>query len=669
MNARLSLLTILVAPSLALAQVDEWSTFPADEQSPPAPVEREAPSAQSTTGTDRQSPSTLGNAWNSPRNRRVSPGLVGSSGLVRTSNAALGATGLVRVGVIGEYFAHENFPVGDASNVRTGGSFIVAYTPLAWLEAYLAYGAAANTNSSSSPTLIQALGDMTVGAKLTREWLPGLHAGIDLRGQSFSSVGRQDVSRYAWGFAPRLVLTYDARQRVPRVPVLVHLNGGIHLDTTAGLVGGRPLTASEEFAYNVNRYHRLLAGAALELPIAVVAPYLEYAVAVPLGVPNGRLPSPAGGSATVAYNEAMSQTFGAGARVTALKDVTFTVGMEFGLATAVGLGVPATPPWNLFVGAAFSIDPLQRELRVVEKPRERPKPPLSRVEGVVVDARSHEPIAGAIVAMVGSSAPPVASDAPGGRFLTHDVPPGKVMLRAEKAGYTLLTREVMLEPGKIANVQFSLEPHTQLARFLVSVMGGEKKKQALTAELKLRGPVNQSVQLAAGAAEPSRVEVPPGRYQINVLAPEHLAQTREIDLAGNAEMKLAFNLEREPSKKLVVVKGDKINVLQQVHFAYARAAILPDSHGLLNQVVDAIVKNDIKRVRVEGHSDNRGSKKINHTLSEDRARAVAAYLVKLGIDPSRVETFGHGDSRPLAPNLSARGREMNRRVEFVIVER
>jgi outer membrane protein OmpA-like peptidoglycan-associated protein len=291
------------------------------------------------------------------------------------------------------------------------------------------------------------------------------------------------------------------------------------------------------------------------------------------------------------------------------------------------------------------------------------------VEGVVVDARSREPIPGAIVAMVGTNAPPVATDAVGGRFLTHDMAPGKVVLRAEKPGYNLATREVTLEAGKVATIQFSLEPRTQLARFFVSVLGGEKKRQAVTAELKLRGPVDQSVQLTAGATEPSRVEVPPGRYRIAVFAPEHLAQTREVEVAGNAEMKLAFSLEREPSKKLVVVKGEKISLLQPVQFAYGRAAILPESHALLNQVVDAIVKSDIKRIRVEGHTDNKGSKKINQVLSEDRARAVAGYLVKQGIDPSRIETYGHGDSKPLAPNLSARGREMNRRVEFVILER
>jgi outer membrane protein OmpA-like peptidoglycan-associated protein len=152
------------------------------------------------------------------------------------------------------------------------------------------------------------------------------------------------------------------------------------------------------------------------------------------------------------------------------------------------------------------------------------------------------------------------------------------------------------------------------------------------------------------------------------MAPEYLAQTREVQLAANAEVTVAFELQPEPKPRLLVVRDGRIVVFEQVQFADGSATILPASYTLLNQVVDAMVRNNIKHLRIEGHTDNRGDKKANQKLSAERARAIAEYLVKQGITAGRIETVGFGDTRPLAPNLTARGREMNRRVEFMILD-
>lgn len=134
-------------------------------------------------------------------------------------------------------------------------------------------------------------------------------------------------------------------------------------------------------------------------------------------------------------------------------------------------------------------------------------------------------------------------------------------------------------------------------------------------------------------------------------------------------MTLAFEMVPAPKTPLVVFKGDKIEILQQVHFLTGKATILADSFNLLQQVVDVAIKNNVKRIRIEGHTDNRGAKADNQTLSDSRARAVADFLIAQGIDASRVEAVGYGDSRPVAPNLTARGRELNRRVDFIVLEK
>ncbi|MHB8873045.1 MAG: OmpA family protein [Myxococcaceae bacterium] len=622
-------------------------------------------------GTEPHSSATFRNSYNAKGNKRITVGAAGI-GVLDVSSADLGPKGLLRFYANGEYLNQNNFPVRGASDVRTTGTFGVSFVPIENVEAYLSYSAQANSNSRSSPTLIQALGDVTLGGKYARRWAKGFDAGLELRLNSFSGVGNQGIDRYAFGFAPKLVASYDIREAIPAAPLRLHGNLGFLFDGTGALVKTYTLNASEEFALGVNRYNRLTFGAALEAPLPAVTPFLEYNLAVPLGVTGG-LVGPDG--ASVAVSSAMGQTLGLGFKVTAVKDLTLTAAMDFGLSRQVGLGVPATPPFDFRFGASFNIDPFQRgETKFVDTLKERKvevakvePPKTAKVSGTVVDASTKKPIPGVIVAMVGAGLPPVASDAETGHFLTHELPGGPVKLSAAKEGYKEIARELTLEAGKTATVEMALEPSARKAIFELTVT--TKKKGPVAAAAVFKGPVEQRAVTAEGSGTPVPAEVPAGKYVVNVTADGYLAQTREVQVSEGAKMALSFELVPEPKKKLVIVKDNKIEVAQQVHFATGKATILADSFLLLQQVVDAIVKNDIKRVRVEGHTDNRGKKARNQRLSEDRARAVADFLVSQGIEKSRIESLGYGDTRPVAPNLTARGRELNRRSDFLILER
>jgi OOP family OmpA-OmpF porin len=73
-------------------------------------------------------------------------------------------------------------------------------------------------------------------------------------------------------------------------------------------------------------------------------------------------------------------------------------------------------------------------------------------------------------------------------------------------------------------------------------------------------------------------------------------------------------------------------------------------------------------VRIEGHTDSRGTRKHNMKLSADRAASVRQHLVGLGIDPARMDAQGYGPDQPIETNKTAAGREKNRRVEFIITQ-
>jgi outer membrane protein OmpA-like peptidoglycan-associated protein len=122
-----------------------------------------------------------------------------------------------------------------------------------------------------------------------------------------------------------------------------------------------------------------------------------------------------------------------------------------------------------------------------------------------------------------------------------------------------------------------------------------------------------------------------------------------------------------PPSGRVVVKGARVEILEQVYFELTKATIKPVSFPLLDSVADVLAKNPSMRIRVEGHTDSQGNYAANVKLSEDRANTVRAYLVKKGIDASRLEAKGFGPDKPTHDNKTPAGRAANRRIEFHIV--
>jgi OmpA-OmpF porin, OOP family len=117
------------------------------------------------------------------------------------------------------------------------------------------------------------------------------------------------------------------------------------------------------------------------------------------------------------------------------------------------------------------------------------------------------------------------------------------------------------------------------------------------------------------------------------------------------------------------IVGGQIQIREQVKFKTDSAVILKESSYILVGVVKLLRENpEIKRLRVEGHTDTQGKPRRNKKLSERRAASVVKWLVKSGIAKKRLTSAGFGQERPIATNQTEEGRKENRRVEFHIVE-
>jgi outer membrane protein OmpA-like peptidoglycan-associated protein len=108
-------------------------------------------------------------------------------------------------------------------------------------------------------------------------------------------------------------------------------------------------------------------------------------------------------------------------------------------------------------------------------------------------------------------------------------------------------------------------------------------------------------------------------------------------------------------------------VLKNMFFATDKTKILPSSEPALQELFNLLKDNPTIRIRIVGHTDDVGKEEYNQRLSEGRSASVKQEMVSRGIAQERIETTGHGETDPIVPNDSDEHRQMNRRVEIVIL--
>ena len=127
--------------------------------------------------------------------------------------------------------------------------------------------------------------------------------------------------------------------------------------------------------------------------------------------------------------------------------------------------------------------------------------------------------------------------------------------------------------------------------------------------------------------------------------------------------------EEGSGKSAVKITDTQLLVSSKIYFDYNKTSIKEVSFPILDAVAEALIANPyIRKILVEGHTDNEGTEEYNRGLSEKRARAVMQYLISKDVPKERLSYKGYGFSRPKASNDSEVGKAINRRVEFTIIQ-
>ena len=130
---------------------------------------------------------------------------------------------------------------------------------------------------------------------------------------------------------------------------------------------------------------------------------------------------------------------------------------------------------------------------------------------------------------------------------------------------------------------------------------------------------------------------------------------------------LAHNTFYGENLMTVTIFEPKQFTLNNVLFETGLSALKNESKTELNELFAYLSLKDNVQIQIEGHTDNVGNDQSNLVLSEERAKAVKAYLLNLGIDANRIKTVGFGASKPVATNNTPDGRKLNRRTTVVIL--
>ncbi len=153
------------------------------------------------------------------------------------------------------------------------------------------------------------------------------------------------------------------------------------------------------------------------------------------------------------------------------------------------------------------------------------------------------------------------------------------------------------------------------------------------------------------------------KYKILCRAEGYYNANDSVSLMGITESKeIVKDLYVDP-----IVKNKAI-VFDNLYFEFDSDKLKSMSFPALDEVVEMLLDNPDLHISVNGHTCSLGSDAYNQKLSERRARAVTRYLEDHGVDASRLEYHGYGETMPIASNDTEAGREINRRVEFKLTD-
>lgn len=622
-------------------------------------------------------------------------GLYGSSGMMRVTRAGSGRKGSFRFGIDTGFYSGSGMscpPCVDAAGgpgnleddvSRVAANLLLSATPLDTVEAYMAIASRSTSNSLGRPSLLQVVGDTTIGAKvfmpkIVGEMLTG-GAALDftfLNGTGSVGISSANVAVHALG-------TIDFSNKAKpeeRAPWRLHGNLSYIFDNSSTLIEdleadrGQRISRIERYGLNINRLDTLQFALGAEGMWPVVRPFAEYSLDIPVnrqGYTCLRNQSYVGDQC-LDDNSTLGAvpsrlTLGARAHV-GLPGLALLGALDIGV---TGTGdfleetVPETP-WMLHFGFSYAADP-QPEVRVHRVEVERPPPDRgTRVLGIVVQAGTTTAIAGAAILFEGRDWTGMVSNSQG-RFETTELPNGSYSFRVSAESYrdgscsvSLPIARPQVTPGQAAasappatanptatigapQLRCELVPAPRVGNIEGTVVDAKTNQPIATAKVKIFDKLNRALELQTDARGSFRFErVPEGNARLLASADKYLASTGEWRIELAKDTPATISLIARPKVPNVNVTAKEVTVKGAIGFEQRAAVIVPASMALLEEIADLLQRTpDLLLLEIQVHGVSTGDDALATTLSRERANALREALIRVGVAGGRLRATGH----------------------------
>lgn len=251
------------------------------------------------------------------------------------------------------------------------------------------------------------------------------------------------------------------------------------------------------------------------------------------------------------------------------------------------------------------------------------------------------------------------------QLVLHDV--GKYKLQVKRKGYRLYSEIFTIPPSTESHVEVKKDVYLEREKGELALAGTVYDEETFTGIASVLRYVAPSGKKGIIKTDKSgvfrKLVVEKGVYKLYTSSKGYLNADDTTDVQES-------NYDTDREKEIFLNKievGAKV-VLKEIYFDTDKATLRPESFKELDRVVEFMNKYKNLKVEISGHTDSDGSDEYNRTLSQNRAESVVQYLIEKGIDSKSFKAKGYGESKPSVPNTSTVNKQINRRVEFTVLE-